>query len=146
MRTLLLSVVLFASATAANACFMFAGQEYCATGSGVEPCRSTACLVPDYRDKLPTPGIKVIDPKITSVVAPTDAAGKPTKFVNDCSPYGGCVVREAPFVTVETPPPQLPQVYWYQPAPVAVPTVIRWGPMLGYGPWGLPSGPPLRRR
>lgn len=154
MRTLVFLVIALA-ATAANAtdCFLFNGQKYCPVASEVaeqprsevQPCRSTSCLVPDYWNRLPKPEVKVIEPRVTAVVAPTDAAGAPAAYVNTCSQYG-CTVSKAPVVAVEIPPSEPPKVFWYQPGPVAVPTVIFWGPQLGYGPWGLPSGPPLRRR
>jgi hypothetical protein len=136
----------FALTAQAADCFQFAGQKYCPVGDGAQkpvPCESASCLTPDYSLKLPKTGQTVYVAPPT-VVAPTDADGKPSKFVNACSQYG-CSVSQAPVVVEPYVPSPPPTVWWYQPAPVAVPTVIMWGPMQGTGPWGLPSGPPLRR-
>lgn len=113
-------------------------------GPAVRKCESVDCMSP-WRNIPPLPEPPIApEPAVTAVIAPVDAMGKPAEYVQVCD-NGGCWVTKAPVVVVEYPPPQPPNVYWYQPPAYNVPKVVTWGPWLGYGPWGLPSGPPLRR-
>lgn len=122
-------------------------------GPAVRSCDSPYCLyeqpwqaaklLPQAAVQTATTVVTPITPE--RVAVPGQKAGKPT-YVRVCSPYG-CQLVQEPAVIVSVPSvPAPPNVYWYQPPPVNVPTIITWGPWLGTGPWGLPSGPPLRRR
>jgi hypothetical protein len=119
------SVMVFA---AQAQCFQFAGQKYCPVDAGAAkplPCESTSCLTPDYSLKLPQTQQRLYLPPPT-VIAPTNADGRPSKFVNVCG-TSGCSVSQAPAVVEQYVPPPPPTVYMVIPAPRAVPTVITWG-------------------
>lgn len=129
LLTLALVVALMGCATTTSNCFIFDGQKYCPKSeeaTWVLPCKSTSCLSERILPALPEPPVAPA-PRVTAVVAPTDAGGKPAAYVNLCD-QNGCSVRKAPVVIVEYPRPQPPTVWWYQPPPVAVPKVITWGP------------------
>lgn len=113
-------------------------------GPPVRHCGRVDCLsFWQNMPRLPDPPIAPA-PVVTGVIAPTDGSGPPSEFVQVCD-WGGCRTMQAPVAVVEYPPPPPPNMYWYQPPAYDVPKVILWGPMQGHGPWGLPSGPPLRR-
>lgn len=120
-------------------------------GPDVRNCDSPYCLYqqPGAVAKLLPPAVQTVTVVVTPitperVAVPGQKAGQPT-YVRVCGPYGCQLMQEpAAIVSVPVAPPP-PKVYWYQPPPVNVPTVITWGTWQGSGPWGLPSGPPLRR-
>lgn len=114
-------------------------------GPAVRECRSVDCMSP-WRNIPPLPEPSVAPaPTVTAVIAPVDATSRGVEYMQICGP-GGCWMTKAPVVVVEYPLPPPPNVYWYQPPAYNVPKVVTWGPWQGHGPWGLPSGPPLRRR
>lgn len=121
-------------------------------GPAVRNCDSPNCMYqqPWEAAKLLPQTVHTVTVVVTPVtperqVVPGQKVGQPT-YIRVCGPQG-CQVVQEPVVIVTVPmTPAPPAVYWYQPPPVNVPTVITWGTWQGNGPWGLPSGPPLRRR
>jgi hypothetical protein len=137
MKALFSLMLVLVVGTANAACFTFDGKEYCPPDSEqARPCTSASCLTPNYGLKLPETKVTVYVPEPV-VIAPTDKNGQPSAFANYCE-YG-CGVAPAPMVV--RPYVVVPQtIWWYQPPPVEVPTVIVWRP------WDTMTGnPPLKR-
>ena len=141
---------LFSLVLALAACAAGAQSVDLPAGPAVRNCDSPYCLYQPWEAaKLLPTAVQTVTAVVTPitperVAVPGQKAGQPT-YIRVCGPYGCQLVQEpVAIVTVPTAPAP-PAVYWYQPAPVNVPTVITWGPWQGNGPWGLPSGPRLQR-
>lgn len=128
-------------------CWWFGGMAHCPPADGsafVLPCTSASSA---YERPVPVIPIAYTAPaaQVVGVIAPTDARGRPMKSAEVCSQYG-CTAVNTPAPLVRYAPYQPLTPIWVQPPPVACAKVILWESTQGYGPWGLPSGPPLHRR
>ncbi|GEM_PF-3249486 len=133
--------------TVQRVCWLFGGKMYCPPTDGsqlVLPCESANAL---YERPIPVIPVLSAAPttQVVGVIAPTDARGRPMPAAEICSQYG-CTGANTPTPIVQYQSYQPQTAVWVQEPPKACAKIIVWGPQLGTGPWGLPSGPPLHRR